>query len=682
MLEVFPFDGFGRFGRVTDENGYLTYNFKAGVYSEVRGEDLFALKFTRDGKTLCPKATKVSALEALYQDPSGDSVQTSILHPGFVAKLARSGTIDVSAKGLTAKVEQGHILLVSSSKSFSPVAISGPRLKIETQTENRVTISALPGEVKVVWPKGIEREVEPTREEIGFWLNASIPKLQSVTYRNGVETYRFRPLDHSVAPPVYGHYAEQLGARNLLLMMETRYGNLYGSKQNTIQLPLPNYLRSRRGYVRQHDQSTNLVSSFVTDPLVPWAKNAVDLGFSRRVPGLMAGPYLSDDLRSQIVPGLKEGLAKAFTIPGSAWQMDTEPLTGIQFPYTYTIDGPRNLKYDVEWGNMLPVYGLYQYALATGDYAFVRQCWPGVRKALQFVLKSQDWAWMTGVNADHGFSTGTGDPLNASYVGMIAAAELANSIGLRSEAERYEWIVRRMAVPTMLRLRLSEWSEKRELTAKSRFVLGFHETENFTRSGFKGDPWFANTLFSGNGIFPELFELYKQYEPNHLRSYLGRIETAFPRWFDGLHKYDYSTTYNGNSGYVTFPQIYARMTAGEPMDKVWNWITSASTNRVHSWVAPNVIAEAFNREHGFVLTDWGALGYLGGTFDQEGWVTLKFQSQTKNPNVVRYTVPAGRRIVELWYNGRELKSISQKEFVLNPEREVNELRLKLSIVMN
>jgi len=111
------------------------------------------------------------------------------------------------------------------------------------------------------------------------------------------------------------------------------------------------------------------------------------------------------------------------------WRETTEPFTGLNYWWTYKIDGPQGQALDLEWGNLLPVYGTYKYAQFTGDWAFVQARWSRIREVMRFTDYADDWAWMTNSNGDMGYSTGTGDPMTAAFGGHVAALKMARALG-------------------------------------------------------------------------------------------------------------------------------------------------------------------------------------------------------------------------------------------------------------
>lgn len=641
----FPFDGFGRFGRVHGD-GLLTFNVSPTGFETIGGSKRLALTWGDQGIT---EVKSIDGVEKWLTSPSGGQLRWPLSFPGFARFLTDDVLFRVepnrttASAGMVMRSVVGRtsvgFLIGTAEGDVPPVLVSIPsveeaRLEFDAATGTYRTTAR--GWVRIVSPTG----VVPTRLDDALpaareWVDRSIPVLQSIRREGARETSTWS-TSYAPVPPVTSLVPVDPAVGELRTGPETRYGvyRFVDGRTSTLQLRFG--LPDHRGYVAPAampdlgPQMDRMLEGFQA----PWAVNAVDLGYARRAPALMAGPLLPSARREEILALLARDLPRAFDLQSKAWTLETEPFSGERYVYTYALPGPGGFRYDIEWGNLLPVYGLFVYAQHTGDWAMVQRLWPGVKAAIEFVEQSQDWAWMTGVNADHGFSTGTGDALNASYVGMATAVRMALAVGDTRSAERWGWLVRRMAIPTAARLRLSEYAEPRGLMAANRIALGFHETEHVTRTPLDGDPWYPVTLLSGNGAFPELMHLCLSEDREGLRQTMEKLERAYPDWANGSKAYGFRTTYNGNSLYVTAPVVYARALLGERgLESRW---AGMAVNNTHGWVGANVLAELHAAPT--VLRAWMGAGYLGGRMEGNEAV-LRFRAQSAGTLSLSWTGP-------------------------------------------
>lgn len=681
-LTLGPLEGFGRFGRI-HQDGLLTLNVTPSSCTTVGPGKNWGLSWpTPEAPPTVASIDGTQKRLAFAPAPGGPSgIEYTLLYPGM-ALIA--GTVleltpsegEFTTEAVLGRECQGMLirrtdadappLLVATRWRGEPIRFgwNGRRLRLESDEPI--------GRVRIVTPTGIE-PIPATSEAVRKWVDRPIPRMQSVRRTANAEIYQstgpFTPVS-----PIFSQFPEATWTRNLERGPLTRLGDFLMADGSTVQVPLATIPMAHRGYFRPEKtppEYTKLITELLGDFENTWATNAVDLGYSRRGPAMLAGSILPQETRAQVIAAMKRDLPRALGASPPTWQTETEPFTNQSYAFTYALKGPGGFRYDIEWGNLLPVYGLEQYAVASGDWGLVRQLWPGVRAAMRYVEISQDWAWMCNVNGDHGFSTGTGDALNAGYVGLVAATRLARALGESEDAQRWDWLARRSSIATRARLRLTPFAEKHGLVAPNRIVLGFHETEHFTRTPLDGDPWYPVTLLSGNGAFPELMHLYQR-DRIGLTETLDRLERAYPSWMDGKHTYAFKGTYDGNSCYVTMPHLYARLLSQNPPapEQAWAWVAKMATNRTHSWVSPNVLAELIGDGEALHLTEWGQAALLDSTRSGDrAMLTLRLPknkatplafggrdrvrsirlgSQTMEPTSGRFVLPAGpSRVVSL-----------------------------------
>ena len=398
------------------------------------------------------------------------------------------------------------------------------------------------------------------------------------------------------------------------------------------ELPVPP--TQERGYVRAAEDKVGdtgnariaLLNDLVGHLGGDWAANAVDLGYAGMANAQMAWAYLTPAQRASVTDAWKRYLPLAFHLPPYAasdakqpWKVETEPFTRQSYVWTYFIDGPKHLHYDLDWGDALPLYGLYKYAQYGGDWAFVRQHWADARRIYRYFDLGDDWAWMTVVNADHGYSTGTGDPMAATYAGTAACLNMARAVNDRDEEAHYACKAARIAVPVVARFWLTAWAQQNGLLNPDRIALGFHEKEGFTRVEMgKVDPWDVTNVLSGDGALPEVYADLLAFGNGALRTYENEYARFYPDWYQGDVKYPFETTYKGNSVYVTFPHIFARALLNEPDAQLWRYVEGAQTNRNNAWIGPNVIAELLSRQSPLRLTEWQPATYKDGVTAASG----------------------------------------------------------------
>jgi hypothetical protein len=395
----------------------------------------------------------------------------------------------------------------------------------------------------------------------------------------------------------------------------TRYSQtLYGpygivrGKTLTVTLPIPPM--EDRIYLSTSvtPAEASLLKAVASELDLGWAKNSVDLCYSRACPAWMARAYLPADVAAKAKAGLRPDAA--FSLPPyksdaklKPWQTETEPLTGQSYLWTYFIKGEGPYKYDIEWGNALPVYGLYQWS--GGDPQKIKPYWAAVNKVWDYMRLAEDWAWMTVVNADHGYSTGTGDPMAAYYAGAAARYKMARALGDTTIENEALAEVARVAVPMVAKLGAGRWAESLGVISPNRTIVGYSELQGYTRvQTGQEDPWGPTTLLSGNGCQPEVMSLYKTYAADSLKTFFKTFDTAYPQWRDPKFQYPFATSYSGNSGYVVFPQLYARAILGyeNPASLAKTATAVAAQNNVHGWVGANVVAELISMGTPLYLT--------------------------------------------------------------------------------
>lgn len=546
-------------------------------------------------------------------------------------------------------------------------------------------------------PAASAAEENHLRAEARRWAAISIPiraysshRLapdgQAVTF---TETYAptSEGLPIAPLPPVLAFarahgYPAAITGETVTADCPTKWGDFTYMRGNTARYTLPVPPTDERGYIRVGAEAeaasatqgnTRLLNELVGHLGGDWASNAVDLGYAGMANAQMAWAYLTPQRRSETQAAWQRYLPLAFTLPPylpqpssprapakaalprastletssdtaklppCPWKTETEPFTGQSYLWTYFIAGPNQRRYDLDWGDALPLYGLYKYAQYTGDWAFVRAHWNDVRRIYRYFERGDDWAWMTVVNADHGYSTGTGDPMAATYCGTLACLKMARALKDKAGVEYFAAQAARIAVPTVARFRYTAWARKAGLIGPKSVVLGFHEMEGFTRARLgEDDPWDTTNVLSGDGVLPELYAVLRAFGGTALADYEAEYARNFPEWYRGDVVYPFATTYKGNSIYVTFPHIFARALLGEPTSALLNYVDMAQANRNNAWIGPNVLAELLSRSAPLLLTEWQPAALWDGVVSSDGkQVQLDFHLDTPRHKPVAWTL--------------------------------------------
>ncbi|GAB4459251.1 MAG: hypothetical protein OHK0029_21580 [Armatimonadaceae bacterium] len=690
--------GFGRFGRIHEE-GLLTLNVSPEGFAfppSVSGVRFFWGK-KGQGKpsvqvlSLNPTEKRLRCTYAANAAPGAPSeVRFSLLYPGLSATFAKRLHLraeDGSGKPFAFRTE----FLPPLANGLTPIRLTGtgipPLLLLvrrsgtapapKTAPELILDNAAPLGAVRVVTPWGIvksARDEAAWKDEVERWAlwdvperTASTAKLttdgKSVTF---TETFRggFAPLPPVLTFAQAQGYPVRIEGTVIKTPVMTLWGPLCLVRGSTVRYTLPLPSTEERGYLRPEKPDTkrvNLLNEMVGHLGGDWATNGVDLAYAGMANAQMAAPYLSRAQQAQVATAWKTYLPKAFNLTKPGWHRETEPLTGQPYLWTYKIDGPGGYRYDLEWGNALTLYGMYKYAQYTGDWAFVRRNWDKAGRIFRYMDLGDDWAWMTVVNADHGFSTGTGDPMCAYYAGTVACLKMARTLDDRQAEARYAARMARVAVPMVARFWYTDFARRYGLIGSKSVALGFNEREGYTRSTTAESPWWLSTLLSGDGALPEIAVLYRDFGQKAVADFEKRYAAAYPRWFDGKYTYPYAATYGGNSVYVAYPHVYVRSVAlGESVPSLWQYAEAIAPNRNNAWIGPNVLAELFGREMPLMLTAWEPAAYRDGVVSADGkQITLDFQMREAGKWRMTARLKPGVAVREVTLDGKKVSAKKQ-----------------------
>lgn len=658
--------GFGRFGRENDD-GLLTLNVspdRMELPSPVSG---FSIRIA--ASTVTPTVSSIDqSAKVLVLSGGGPgsatSVRHTLLYPGMAAEFGALATLTLSTSSVNVeRIETASgspamhgVLLTASSGTFVPVVIAfrngfSPATVSRSGTTLTISDTQALGEVRFLTPIGMTRfastattaQRNDLRARSIEWLRRGMPVLVSraATYDRALGrvtiTEKFAtsngaaiaPLPPVLAFALQNGYPATVEGTIVRPGARTKYGPFAFVEGDTSRVTLPVPPLEEFAYPRRSDETTRrtLLNGLVSRLGASWAVNAVDLGYVGLAPAQMAWPHLDTTRRNNLRTGWSTYLSLAWRFPPYpvgdtriTWREATEPFTGLSYWWTYKIDGPQGQALDIEWGNLLPVYGTYKYAQFTGDWAFVQSRWSRIREVMRFTDYADDWAWMTNANGDMGYSTGTGDPMTAAFGGHVAALKMARAIGDTDAETSFAVRAARVMVPAVSRLWFTDWARAEGYISATEQVIGFWERSTFTTGQMNeasNDPWSATNLLSGNGVMPEFFAAIQSVGAGPaLNTFEQRFSAAYPNWANGSFSYPFTPIYGGNSVYVVFPHIHARNVLGEATANLWAHVDSSQANRgTTSWMAPPVLAALLGRDTPMILSEWRPAGLVDAVYD-------------------------------------------------------------------
>ncbi|HEY3412665.1 MAG TPA: hypothetical protein VGM51_06365 [Armatimonadota bacterium] len=649
-----PFS-FGRFG-FSNSDGLLTMNVSPNGVSVPNGITA-SWRTRRVERVLTVGAAQKTILLAPTPDGPG-WLRYTLLYPGMEARFGVRARITFSEnKAFGASVNGAAV----ESPSDGWIAMKTADIVVmedEGSVPAILTFSPMPKRVRFLRDTVIQRTLEAECDS-PMIVRVTVPSLERRTLTDSAavkrfiglvdthqpiarlvkETFRldrsagavsitdtYTPANARIAlPPMLAFAASHQYPMKPIApgRLFCKYGPLvFGGKDGTLTYSLPVPPVVERGYLApaKQDPLTPLLNEVCGHWPAAWNRNGVDLGYAGVTNAAMAWNLLTHDNKLKARDAWTAHLDAAFTLPPyksdtplKRWKSMTEPFSSRSFLWGYSIDN-KTRQCDIEWGIGLPLYGLYKYGTTTGDWARVRRHWPASKRLAGYFDLADDYAWMTVCNAEDGYSTGTGDALNAGYAGMAAMLDIARKLGDREAEEKYAYRLARMALLTAMRPAYTKWGRAHGMVEANEAALGFWENSSFTTASFAGDPWGVTTLLSGDGCMPEILCLYATTQPTAWKRYLDEYARFYPDWYDATRKYEAEVTYNGNSGYVTFPHLFARAWFGAGQEELREWVAAAAPNRNNAWVGPNAIAEIITQQAPMVLTDWGRAPIPGGSY--------------------------------------------------------------------
>lgn len=389
----------------------------------------------------------------------------------------------------------------------------------------------------------------------------------------------------------------------LNFLMSTKYGEygaMVGPSYVEYHLPIPPMGKDESenqgiwASAKSKEELKQLINESVTVLGSPTAPNGVDRAFKGNAQAWMAYKYLNDENKKRLWDSATTATIKTFD--PDIWNTEMEPFTKTSYQWTYFLEGPYYGKYDIDWGNGLPIYGFEKYAQYSGDWQAVENNWDQIKAANRYFNVGDSWMWMSVSNSDLGHGTGAGDCLCASYVSALATAKMAKELGDDSTYQSATYRAAKTAVPMLTRFWMNDYATENKMISKDQYVIGYLEDDGVLAISKKDDPWYMTSVLSGDGVEPEVFDLYMKYGKDALQKYENKFDEFYPHWSEGDYQYHRHFTYPDNSGYSTLPHIYSRYRLGYSMDSIMSYIHEAQKNRQMWWVAPNVLADIADKE--------------------------------------------------------------------------------------
>ncbi|MBC8443112.1 hypothetical protein H8D79_00145, partial [PVC group bacterium] len=381
---------------------------------------------------------------------------------------------DDGASSLTLRYESrvGHVIAATpfGMGAFRPTETSDPDL-----LKRSVGLCRF-------WSKALMAFITDCKECYRVdWPTNSVSILQEYDYRRLTDVWGSRAIPIAPYPPALCLAAQDCAAIKIPrhavdLAFPTKYGPLravVGADRSEYRLPIPPAASripippsgespgKREGRLRHrvaaHDGSKplprDLFPGFWSRPDRSSVDAACMLGVlapiwpyldatSRQALKANAREYLIDCLddqelfaRTALFQSIERTPADAGKLARPIWFERTEPYTRKKYLVSYTVPNVRRegrsvtdyegLFTDLEWGNGLGLYGIYQMAQLSGDWEVVKRNWQLVKGIYGLFEMLQDWACMSVSGSEHGRRwTDT-----ASYGGYIGFRELARHVG-------------------------------------------------------------------------------------------------------------------------------------------------------------------------------------------------------------------------------------------------------------
>jgi len=382
-------------------------------------------------------------------------------------------------------------------------------------------------------------------------------------------------------------------------------------------LPLPDWGRRAMPYVSGDDPALtmlrNVARSFADDSEMSLA----DRYHRGREAAFRAWSLLTPELRSKLLS--EEATLRAEILNPANWQEEVEPHTGRVLASLGFTEGPTFARFDQDFASALTLLALDAGVAYTGDMTGLDGASP---KAIEIPLKTltttDDWAWSRGANTLQGFGTGSGDVSNLVLAAYGATARLYDRLDKRAQSDQALYFYARAALPVAAWPLLTEYGQRNNLVAGDSVAIGFIEGVGFLPAELQGYPWNAVSPLAAHGVAEAAWEVRSLWPNSPWAAYLGNLESSWPELYNGAARYEDTTAYDGNSGYLTVPLLYAHVRTGASSDELDRRLTSAATNNANWWTAPPLLAELGVGRHGVWVVDWGKYRLLGAALERPG----------------------------------------------------------------
>lgn len=467
---------------------------------------------------------------------------------------------------------------------------------------------------------------------------------QTVTIRNNVgfeivkDQWATSSSEHAAIPPVVMlakryKVPVTIAGKVTTWSVPTKYGAFATVDNSQLEYILPMPPMSRHGLfaVDGNAELIGLINQSVEirDGI---DSSATDWAFRGSASSRQAWPYISAENRKRLNA---QADAVATNLQPEHWEKifkwRIEPFSQRRYaycyPYAWYRDGWVN---DINWGNLLTLYGLDQWAACEGRWDQLKAAWSRVELLQDYSIKSHDWAWMADSITEFGEGAAI-DCLTAVYAGQIAATRMADTLEKKRFADQALYIAAKTALTHTTRFAYLEYIQRYNLWHTDSpwigTINGFHEYDAFIHPRHS-DPWWGVCSLSGFGVEPECFDAMLAYlGSSPIREWWKMVTAIYPRWFDSSFKCRDGAMYGGICNYITTPGIYLEFRLGTDDDRLTQMIRKAEF-RDGFYQNPNVYGEICSRPCPVQFVDWGRCTIDTAKYDVK---TATAQASIANP---------------------------------------------------
>ncbi len=514
----------------------------------------------------------------------------------------------------------------------SPVFLAGKDFRAMTTKINRIC------GLNLAWPTECRETYKASPDNTGFMVKNDTSFEILKCYSNAVKAMPYSSIPPLLSLALKCGVPVKLSGTPLDWDIPTKYGPFQVLNAKTINYFIPMPPVWRHGLVA--DKSQKDLADIADRYACYYGKPehcAIDWAYKGLSSMLMAGDYVAPEKRKELISAAEQSINKALT-PEVFWnnyRWRIEPFSKIRYAMDYPRQYYAEHSGDINWGIMLPMYGLDVWSAYTGKDQAIAQNWPLLWSSLCYSKYSQDWAWMSDSISESGEGAAI-DCLTASYAGWVGTVRLADTLNRKWEADAARYYLSRTALTHCMRFAYLEYINKEGLWHEDSegigSVNGFHEFNAWIHPK-KAEPWWGACSLSGFGVQPEVFDAIPLYiGKQRLNAWFKMVKTIYPEWYDGEKVFSSGMIYNGNSGYVTLPFMYLDLCLGEKPDKLKYYLSKAGRNTEGYWHASNVVAEIASASCPVMFTAWPGCIMTGATYDAEKKIVeAKFDNLSNQP---------------------------------------------------